>query len=140
MTDRKLGSGISGRVFMVIDRLWRRQMACKIIQLKKCHTDRMHDIVTKSGGCGKKNNLARLWREVDLLKELSHILKAVSYLHQNNITHRDLKPENILMSTTATGARVVLTDFGGATRTVANNKGISSRMQTMTGTPHYVAP
>ncbi|KAL9028287.1 MAG: hypothetical protein Q9196_003324 [Gyalolechia fulgens] len=190
MTDRKLGSGISGRVFMVIDRLWLRQMACKIIQLKKCHTDRMHDIVTKSGGCGKKNNLARLWREVDLLKELSHpniikidrvfhtefniyiieefitggdlmsyierhgwrvnpeesclviyqILKAVSYLHQNNITHRDLKPENILMSTTATGARVVLTDFGGATRTVANSKGISSRMQTMTGTPHYVAP
>ncbi|KAL8942092.1 MAG: hypothetical protein Q9216_001858 [Gyalolechia sp. 2 TL-2023] len=68
------------------------------------------------------------------------ILRAVSYLHQNDITHRDLKPENILMSTTATGARVVLTDFGGATRIVANNKGKSCRMQTMTGTPHYVAP
>lgn len=209
---------------MVIDLLWRRQVACKIVQLQKCHADRIHGAVTRSGGRGNKVGLARLWREVDLLKELSHvsrgqltqtryltecsiaqhyqnrpglpyrvqhvssdrsrysaraklefsyiieefvtggdlmsyierhgwrvnpkesclviyqILKAVSYLHRNNITHRDLKPENILMSTTATGARVILTDFGGATRTVANNKGLSSRMQTMTGTAHYVAP
>lgn len=165
-------------------------MACKIIQLQKCHTDPMHSTVTRSGGRSNKTGLARLWREVDLLKELSHpniikidrvfhtefniyiieefitggdlmsyierhnwrvnpeesclviyqILKAVSYLHHNNITHRDLKPENILMSTTAIGTRVVLTDFGGATRTVANTKGISNRMQTMTGTAHYVAP
>ncbi|KAL8833957.1 MAG: hypothetical protein Q9170_004003 [Blastenia crenularia] len=68
------------------------------------------------------------------------ILKAVSYLHQSSITHRDLKPENILMTNTTPGARVVLTDFGGATKVVANNKGVSGRMQTITGTPHYVAP
>ncbi len=68
------------------------------------------------------------------------ILHAVSYLHQMGITHRDLKPENILMSSTAVGARVIVTDFGGATKITANGKGVSSRMQTMTGTAHYEAP
>lgn len=69
-----------------------------------------------------------------------HILQAVLYLHQKGITHRDLKPENILMSSTASGARVIVTDFGGSTRRTTEGKGVSSRMQTMTGTAHYEAP
>lgn len=67
------------------------------------------------------------------------ILKAVLYLHGKGITHRDLKPENILMSTVSAGARVVVTDFGGATKAIANGEG-TSRMQTITGTFHYLAP
>ncbi|KAI4195582.1 MAG: hypothetical protein LQ348_002431 [Seirophora lacunosa] len=66
-------------------------------------------------------------------------LKAVAYLHGKGITHRDLKPENILMSNTSAGARVVVTDFGGATKAIANSEGFS-RMQTITGTFHYLAP
>ncbi|KAL8903609.1 MAG: hypothetical protein Q9207_003811 [Kuettlingeria erythrocarpa] len=142
MTDRKLGSGISGRVFMVVDRFRRRQMACKIVQLRKCHADHSNGDRRNGtpGMIGDLRRSAKIWREVDLLKDLSHILHAVSYLHQMGITHRDLKPENILMSSTAAGARVIVTDFGGATKITANGKGVSSRMQTMTGTAHYEAP
>lgn len=68
------------------------------------------------------------------------VLKAISYLHRNGITHRDLKPENILMSSTVPGARVVLTDFGGATKAATGRSGVSNRMLTMTGTAHYAAP
>ena len=68
------------------------------------------------------------------------ILKAVSYLHQCGITHRDIKPENILMSSTHPGARVILTDFGGAIKVKMDGQQMSNRMLTMTGTRHYVAP
>ncbi|KAL8926746.1 MAG: hypothetical protein Q9208_002820 [Pyrenodesmia sp. 3 TL-2023] len=194
-TDRKLGSGISGRVFMVFDRFWRRQMACKIVQLRKCHEDRSdvnqgNGLLVMPGTIGNKRRSNNIWKEVDLLRGLSHpniiridrvfytefniyiieelitggdlmsyierndwrvdaeescliiyqILQAVSYLHQKGITHRDLKPENILMSSTAAGARVIVTDFGGSTKTTGGGKGCSSRMQTMTGTAHYEAP
>ncbi|KAL8805485.1 MAG: hypothetical protein Q9182_001940 [Xanthomendoza sp. 2 TL-2023] len=142
-------------------------MACKIVQLQKCHSSfgKPVDKPIRS-----KEQTAKLWREVDILKELSHelvtggdlmsyiersgwrveseecclivyqILKAVAYLHQRDITHRDLKPENILMSSTLPGARVILTDFGGAIKIATNRKGISNRMLTVTGTRHYVAP
>ncbi|KAI4278763.1 MAG: hypothetical protein L6R35_006076, partial [Caloplaca aegaea] len=190
MTDRKLGSGVSGRVFMVVDRMRRRQMACKTIQLRKCHKDsgpNTSGFPTEL--VMRRNSLTKIWKEVDLLKDLSHvksysisgdaankspsyiieelitggdlmsyierhdwrvdpeesslivyqILQAVFYLHGKGITHRDLKPENILMSTVSAGARVVVTDFGGATKAIANGEG-TSRMQTITGTFHYLAP
>lgn len=70
MTDRRLGSGIAGRVFMVIDRLWRRQMACKTVQLRKCHADRGPGLPEIRG---PRDSLAKIWREVDLLKDLSHV-------------------------------------------------------------------
>ncbi|KAI4236776.1 MAG: hypothetical protein LQ349_002330 [Xanthoria aureola] len=195
ITDRKLGSGFSGRVYMAIDRHLRHgQLACKIVQLKKCHTHDSHKCSNYSKSTAKplghRPQTARIWREVDLLKELSHpnivgihrvfyteyniyiieefvtggdlmsyierhdwrvdpdecclivyqILKAVSYLHQSDISHRDIKPENILMSSTFPGARVILTDFGGAIKVNPDSKQVSNRMLTMTGTRHYVAP
>ncbi|KAL8734831.1 MAG: hypothetical protein Q9166_001183 [cf. Caloplaca sp. 2 TL-2023] len=164
-------------------------MACKVVQLQKCHSHKGHGY-SKNKPAGKKVQLARLWREVELMKELSHpnivtvnrvfhtdfniyiieelitggdlmsyierhdwrvdpdeccliifqILQAVSHLHQKDITHRDLKPENVLMSSTVPRARVILTDFGGATKAATNSKAKSNRMLTITGTPHYVAP
>ncbi|KAL8689292.1 MAG: hypothetical protein Q9218_005004 [Villophora microphyllina] len=193
MTDRKLGSGISGRVFMVIDCVWRRQMACKVVQFKRCHDNSDRGSTDNAVWPRLPRNpsqQARLWREVDILKDLTHpnvitvdrvfytdfniyiieelitggdlmsfierhswrvdpdeaclivyqILKAVGYLHQNGITHRDLKPENVLLSTTTAGARVVVTDFGGATKSIGYGTEKSRRMQTMTGTANYLAP
>lgn len=79
MTDRKLGSGISGRVFMVIDRVWRRQMACKIVQLKKCHygsdQDRS-DATVRQGLPRSLSQQARLWKEVHILKDVNHVSPA----------------------------------------------------------------
>lgn len=69
------------------------------------------------------------------------LCSAVSYLHSNGISHRDLKPENILLvkapSDSLSSADIVvkLSDFG-MSRLVTDG----SFMQTMAGTPHYLAP
>lgn len=67
------------------------------------------------------------------------VLKGVAYLHGQGITHRDLKPENILMSTTTATPRVVITDFGGATKGAADKRR-TPRMDSLVGTYPYQAP
>lgn len=72
------------------------------------------------------------------------ILKAIQYLHANNIVHRDLKFENILMTSLSPGARVVLTDFGHAREvpycSQPNRQGQLQRMLSEKGTREYAAP
>ncbi|KNC79824.1 CAMK/PKD protein kinase [Sphaeroforma arctica JP610] len=63
------------------------------------------------------------------------ILTALKFLHDNKVAHRDLKPENVLLSTNDTHTLVKLCDFGFA-RIVGEN----SFMQSVVGTPAYVAP
>jgi len=63
------------------------------------------------------------------------MLLAVSYLHSNSITHRDLKPENILLATGELETTIKITDFG-----LSKIVGENSFMQTMCGTPNYLAP
>jgi len=72
------------------------------------------------------------------------ILKAVEFLHNNEVVHRDIKPENILMTSWRQGTRVVLSDFGQA-RTIGQpkssfNSAAVCRMQTVVGTNGYTAP
>jgi len=62
------------------------------------------------------------------------ILSAVIYLHSVGIVHRDLKPENILLLNKKED-KVKLTDFG-----LSRIVGEGSFMQTICGTPMYVAP
>jgi len=64
----------------------------------------------------------------------SQMLQAIAYLHRHNVVHRDLKPENILL-TSKTDDTIKLTDFG-----LSRIVGEGSFMQTLCGTPQYLAP
>ncbi|KAK0947877.1 hypothetical protein LTR29_000778 [Friedmanniomyces endolithicus] len=75
---------------------------------------------------------------------IRQVLKAVQYLHSNQIVHRDIKPENVLMTSWRQGARVVLTDFGHS-RKLGDGRGPARsstvlRMQSLVGTFGYIAP
>eukprot|EP01122_Echinamoeba_exundans_P006077 TRINITY_DN163_c0_g2_i1.p1 TRINITY_DN163_c0_g2~~TRINITY_DN163_c0_g2_i1.p1 ORF type:complete len:520 (-),score=157.55 TRINITY_DN163_c0_g2_i1:73-1590(-) len=63
------------------------------------------------------------------------MLQAIKYLHDQNIAHRDLKPENILLKSKDDDT-IKISDFGLA-RVMGDE---ASKMQTMCGTPNYVAP
>ncbi|KAK0936146.1 hypothetical protein LTR29_012244 [Friedmanniomyces endolithicus] len=75
---------------------------------------------------------------------MRQVLKAVQYLHSNEIVHRDIKPENVLVTSWRQGSRVVLTDFGHS-RKLGGEKGPARsstllRMQSLVGTSGYIAP
>lgn len=72
--------------------------------------------------------------------EIAHqMAEALHYIHENDIVHCDIKTENILLAETNTAKRrqlqVKLLDFGLA-RSLTNSR----NSQTLSGTPHYVAP
>lgn len=77
---------------------------------------------------------------------MRQILKAVEYLHSQDVVHRDLKPDNILMASLDDGARIVLTDFGNARYIPQPSEvdeqivALKRRMFSMVGTLEYAAP
>lgn len=50
--------------------------------------------------------------EVDAVKIVVQMLKAVDYMHSQNIVHRDLKPENVLYINPSDDSPLVIADFG----------------------------
>lgn len=72
-----------------------------------------------------------------VIKQLAH---AVAYLHDSDIVHRDLKLENILLSHPVANEllNIKLTDFGLSY--VRGGVGSDSMMQSVCGTPIYMAP
>jgi calcium/calmodulin-dependent protein kinase I len=66
---------------------------------------------------------------------VKRILSAIDYLHDRQIVHRDLKPENLLLFAADNDLDIRVCDFGLA-RIVGNN----TLIQTVVGSPNYVAP
>ena len=61
------------------------------------------------------------------------IVKAVDYLHENQICHRDLKLENILLAKKGRTSLLKITDFG-------LSKQQKAQMKSYVGTKMYMAP
>ena len=72
--------------------------------------------------------------EKDINEIMLCLMKAVSFLHHNEIIHRDIKPENILFSVQGEYSSLKLIDFGLSTH--LNSK----REKFSVGTPYYMAP
>lgn len=72
------------------------------------------------------------------LREAREVLKpvcdALTYAHGRDVVHRDLKPSNVML--TESGVKVL--DFGISRH--AARAGKANTTQTVTGTPHYMAP
>lgn len=73
------------------------------------------------------------FHESDISKLLRYLLKALVFIHNQNIVHRDIKPENILFGDKDDIATLKLIDFGLATSTMTKD---SNRV----GSPYYMAP
>eukprot|EP00656_Telonema_subtile_P003488 TRINITY_DN11596_c0_g1_i7.p1 TRINITY_DN11596_c0_g1~~TRINITY_DN11596_c0_g1_i7.p1 ORF type:complete len:470 (+),score=109.62 TRINITY_DN11596_c0_g1_i7:138-1547(+) len=77
--------------------------------------------------------------ESDARHVFLQLVESVKYLHDNGVVHRDIKPENILVASRKgvkrTAQVVKLTDFG-----LSRLVGPQSFMQTLCGTPQYLAP
>jgi serine/threonine protein kinase len=71
---------------------------------------------------------------------LYQVLKALAYLHQQNIVHRDVKLDNVLLTAYKHGARAILSDFGAAIDLSQDSTPFKARMFSVTGTYTYMAP
>ena len=72
------------------------------------------------------------------------ITDVLATAHTKGIIHRDLKPENVMLlpdSSTATGERAKVLDFGIAKLIEVNNQGsYQTRATELLGTPNYMSP
>merc|ERR1711879_431836 len=75
--------------------------------------------------------------EVNAAILMQQIVRAIFYMHQNNVCHRDLKPENFLLATHEPIDKnlIKIIDFGFACK-VEDGQNLETRV----GTAYYVAP
>lgn len=73
--------------------------------------------------------------EIEAANLTYQILHAIHHLHSMKISHRDIKAENILYSTTDPASEIKVIDFG-----LANKFADELEMNSIVGTPYYVAP
>ena len=69
--------------------------------------------------------------EKDMCEIIQQLLKALSFIHSQNIIHRDIKPENILFANKRDYSTLILFDFGLSTTSSKDTKSV--------GTPSYMS-
>lgn len=74
------------------------------------------------------------YNEADARVCFKQFLQGIEYLHSKGIAHRDLKLENLLLQSPSDITKVKIADFGLA------KKARENAMDTICGTPQYVAP
>mmetsp|Transcript_39907 Transcript_39907/g.78153 ORF Transcript_39907/g.78153 Transcript_39907/m.78153 type:complete len:564 (+) Transcript_39907:113-1804(+) len=166
---KKLGTGSYAVVKEGMNKATRERFAVKIIDKKHAKETRLKSEVALMGQVDHPN-CVKLWDvfsdaerlslvldlltggtvldrilEIESFSEVSaasvmvDVLNALHYLHNIGITHRDLKPENLLYVTsdpTSPQYNVIkIVDFGLAK--LQNDK---SSLQTVCGTPYFIAP
>ena len=84
-----------------------------------------------------RSNTAEIgcFSELEAARIIKQLIKAVAYLHENNICHRDIKPENILFESKDEDSRVKLIDFG-----LSRQAQQSETMSNPVGTAYYMSP
>lgn len=75
------------------------------------------------------------YTETDAVHIFKQILEGVAYLHARGIVHRDLKLENLIMQNDRDDSPVKIADFG-----LSKFFDRETLLQTMCGSPQYVAP
>jgi len=93
-----------------------------------------------AGGVEKLLEQKKRFSEKETWTVINQLAHAVAYLHDSDIVHRDLKLENILLSQPIGNEllNIKLTDFGLSY--VRGGVGSDSMMQSVCGTPIYMAP
>ncbi|KXJ24669.1 Serine/threonine-protein kinase 33 [Exaiptasia diaphana] len=93
-----------------------------------------------AGGLEKLLERKKILSEKETWTVIKQLASAVAYLHDLDIVHRDLKLENILLSHPVGNEllNIKITDFGLSI--VKGGVGSDSMMQSVCGTPIYMAP
>ncbi len=128
---------------------------CHDIIKTDCHWFLVNELCDK----GTLDGVIKAFAKLDPLQKetyghhyLTQLKDALCYLHKNNIVHRDLKPKNILIARgnnqdpnnmSSLDEVVKLADFGLARyfeHKPQNTSGYDEMIQTMCGSPIYMAP